>query len=244
MSYKDHFSGHASSYSKYRPVYPPKLFEFLNSIVSNHENAWDCATGSGQAAIALSPFFKQIYASDASAEQIKHAVRSGNIEYIVASAEHSTIPDNSMDLITVAQAAHWFNHEKAYEEITRVAKANSIIAIWTYGLCSINEKIDSLLLEYYNGIVGPYWPPERKYIDDKYETLPFPFEKIKTPQFKIENQWNWEDMKNYLMTWSATQRFIKDKGDDPIESIDSRMQVLWRDKLEVVWPIYLLVGRV
>ncbi len=58
MKFKDHFSGHAANYAKFRPNYPRQLFEYLVSIAPGRGRAWDCATGNGQAAVGLSAFFE------------------------------------------------------------------------------------------------------------------------------------------------------------------------------------------
>lgn len=103
---KDIFSKQANSYAKYRPLYPEELFDHILQFVTERNCVWDCATGNGQAAIALAPHFKQVIATDISEKQLSLAKRYENIQYQFAAAEHTNFPDNSFDLITVAQAYH------------------------------------------------------------------------------------------------------------------------------------------
>ena len=128
MEFKDYFSTQAKEYSKYRPKYPPELFEYLASLVKEHKTAWDSATGSGQAAIGLAPYFEKVIATDASESQIIHAHPHEKIEYRVASSEDSGIEDNSINLATVATAIHWIDTNKFYPEIRRVLKKGGVIA--------------------------------------------------------------------------------------------------------------------
>lgn len=244
MRFKDHFSRQSAAYAKARPKYPGKLFNYLSSLTAKHDLAWDCGTGSGQAAVGLSPYFKEIVATDASASQIAHAEKKENITYRVGPAENSGLKDRSADLITVAQALHWFDFKNFYSEVERIAREKAIIAAWTYGLFSVNTEIDSVIYRYYNEITGAYWPAERRYIEERYETIPFPFNRIDPPGFTIEATYSLEDLHQYLLTWSASQRYIQDKGADPFMLIAADLEKIWHGEKKVYWPIYLLVGRI
>ncbi len=156
MAFKDHFSGHAGEYAKYRPRYPPALFAKLAEVAPARELAWDCATGNGQAAVALAEVFARVIASDASAKQIENASRQANIEYKVETAEQSSLGAASIDLITVGHALHWFDLAKFYGEAQRVLKPNGIIAAWCYGQRMIAPDIDRVFNRYYRDVVGPY----------------------------------------------------------------------------------------
>jgi ubiquinone/menaquinone biosynthesis C-methylase UbiE len=188
--FKDLFSKQSKEYAISRPIYPKMLFEFLVSLVRYRKLAWDCATGNGQAALFLSEYFEQVIASYASKKQIENAQPRNNIRYEVFSAEKTNLEDNSIVLLTVAQALHWLDLDNFYKEVRRVMrkkdKASGIIAAWAYGLHSISPDIDKATHYLYEDILGGYWPTERKYIDNKYMDKPFPFQRISPPQFQIE----------------------------------------------------------
>jgi ubiquinone/menaquinone biosynthesis C-methylase UbiE len=118
--FKDLFSSNSKEYASSRPKYPRSLFEFLVGLVQHRNLAWDCATGNGQAAVVLSEYFEQVIASDASKEQIENSESRKNIRYEVFPAERTNIADSSVDLITIAQAIHWFDLDHFYKEAKRV----------------------------------------------------------------------------------------------------------------------------
>jgi SAM-dependent methyltransferase len=247
MNFKDHFSGHATDYARYRPDYPASLFEFLAGAVAQRELAWDCGTGSGQAALGLAPHFDRVIATDPSAEQIQNAARHEKISYAVAPAEQTLIPSGSVDLVTVAQAVHWFDMERFYREVRRVLKPEGRLAVWCYGLSRINPSIDRVVQHYYTNIVGPYWPPERRYIDEKYQTIPFPFAELAAPETYMKAEWDMNELIGYLHTWSATQRFQAKNAQDPLDIVRRLLAKTWGDpeqRRTVRWPVYLRIGKV
>ncbi|MDY6936719.1 MAG: class I SAM-dependent methyltransferase [Cyanobacteriota bacterium] len=229
MTFKDYFSTQAAAYSTYRSGYPNALFEYLASLCPQSNRAWDCATGNGQVARGLVPYFQTIIATDASSAQIENAIVHPQIYYRVEPAENTTIETDSIDLITVAQALHWFDIDRFYLEAKRVLKPRGVIAVWCYQLLSISEEIDSILEEYYHQIVGEYWLPERQLIEEQYRSIYFPFEEIQTPSFLMESLWSLDRILGYLETWSATQRFIQARNQNPIDLIRSRLTQAWGD---------------
>lgn len=244
--FKDHFSGHSADYAKYRPGYPEELFEWLASRVRVHDLAWDVGTGSGQAARGLARHFRRVIASDAAAPQIRNAAPHERITYKVMPAEHTDLADGGVDLVTVAQALHWFDFERFYAEANRVLKADGVIAAWTYGLTRVSAEVDAIVRRYYTEIVGPYWPPERKYVDQNYQTVPFPFAAIDAPPFALSVQWTLEDLLGYLGTWSATRRYVQAHGRDPLDVIRDPLGLAWggtESARLVTWPLSLRVGK-
>ncbi len=247
MEFKDHFSTHAKEYSRHRPKYPAELFAFLSSICSAHNTAWDCATGSGQAAIGLEPYFKEIIATDASASQIEHAQLHPKIKYRTALAENSGLSDGSADLITVATAIHWLNTSRFYPEVRRILRPNGVIAVWLYKDSEINEEIDTIVRNYSQNIIGKYWSDENKKAENFEHSIKFPFTKIAAPSFVLTENRTLKDYLNYLYTWSATQKYIKVKGKNPLELIAEDILKAWKDeniKREVKWKLLMKVGRV
>lgn len=243
---KDYFSGHSEIYATYRPVYPEALYQYIYSHLNGHEAAWDCATGNGQVASELAKHFRKVYATDISEKQLAQAPHTDNIFYTISKAETTSFPDNQFDLITVGQALHWFDLEKFYKEVNRIAKRNALLAVWGYELCKVNQDVDELFLDYYHNIVGPYWDEARKLVEDHYRSLPFPFEKIETPAFFIEVDWPQETFLGYLTTWSATQTYIKEKGINPVENLSSHLQKFWSpgEVRRVTFPMFMKLGRV
>jgi SAM-dependent methyltransferase len=247
MEFKDHFSGHADDYARYRPNYPAALFEFLAQAPPERELAWDAGTGNGQAALGLAPYFDRIIATDASAEQIRHAPAHKKIEYFAAPAERTGIPSRAVDLVTVAQALHWFRFEPFFAEVRRVLKPDGLLAIWCYGLSRINPEVDRVVHHYYMNVVGPYWPPERHYIDEKYRTVPFPLAELPAPEFTMKEEWDLNDLIGYLRTWSATREFQRKNQEDPLPMIRRALARAWGEpetRLAICWPIYLRLGKV
>jgi ubiquinone/menaquinone biosynthesis C-methylase UbiE len=242
---KDNFSKQADLYAKYRPTYPPELFEFIISQVREKDMAWDCATGNGQSAKALSPHFNKVYATDISQKQIDNAYQAENIFYSVQPAEQTIFLNNSFDLITVSQALHWFKFDEFYKEVNRVAKQGAIIAAWCYSLLRISKEIDAIIDAYHYKTMADYWDNERKYVDDEYRGIPFPFEKINTPSFQIEYKWSLEDLEGYLNTWSALQNYIAANNTNPVPALIKNIKRYWKQsQMSVHFPIHLLVGRI
>lgn len=244
MSKKDFFSGHAKLYATFRPTYPKELYEFIFEHVREFSTAWDCATGNGQVAQHLSQHFKKVLATDISPQQLDNAIKSDNIIYSVQPAENTDFPNQAFDLITVGQALHWFDLEKFYTEVKRVAKPDSLLAVWGYALCTVSPEIDTHFLHFYHHIVGPYWDSARKMVEEEYRTVSFPFLEIKTPTFKIQVTWTLEQFLGYLSTWSATQKYIKENGHDPLPDILEEIKPHWKDVLTVTFPVFLKLGRV
>ncbi len=245
MTFKDHFSGHANSYAKARPGYPAELFGWLASLCDERALAWDCATGSGQAASMLAKDFAAVIATDASAAQIENAVHAANITYRVAPAERSALESASVDLVTVAQALHWFDIDAFYAEVRRVLKPGGVIAAWGYHLTRVSAHIDRAIEMFDAEIIGPYWPPERRHIDARYGDLDFPFARIEAPELAMHLAWNRRQFLDYIGTWSAVQRYRQAKGHDPLVWLENEIAAYWRedDVRDVSWPIFFLAGR-
>lgn len=242
-SFKDHFSGHAASYAEARPTYPDDLFRYLADLSPALDCAWDCATGNGQAACALSNYFDRIVATDASEEQIRAARVNDRVEYRVAPAEASGLPSESVGLITVAQAMHWFDIEKFFEEAQRVLRPGGVLAFWCYGHCSVAPEVDGLLHDIYAS-VDDYWPPERDIVENEYRGIVSPLAEIEGPSYSMKIEWTVQQMLAYLRTWSASQAALRTTGNDPLAEFAMELEQQWGDQSRtVIWPITLRVGR-
>lgn len=246
--FQDHFSAVANQYADYRPRYPTALFDYLATLVEPGALVWDCACGTGQATVDLAARFTKVIATDASREQIASATRHRRVEYRVAPAERTGLEGSSVGLVTVAQALHWFDFEGFLAEVRRVLVPGGVLAAWAYGVNEIegDRAINDLVQEFYWRTVGPYWPPERKFVEDGYRTIPFPFCAIAPPAFRMEARWTLNQLIGYFSTWSATNRFIKATGLNPLDGLKASIEELWTDPESarlVVWPLSLRVGR-
>jgi SAM-dependent methyltransferase len=245
-TFKDYFSKQASEYARRRPHYPPELFQYLASVAPSNETAWDCGTDNGQAAVGLAPYFKRVIATDPSEDQLRNAFPHEKVEYRQARAEEPGIAPSSLDLITVAQAVHWFDIPKFFAEAKLALKPGGVIAVWCYTMCRISPELDLLADGFYFDTVGPYWPAERKLVDDEYRSLVFPFDEFKPPEFNIELSWDLGDLLGYLRTWSPTRRFIERNSYDPVDEVAPALATAWGDPNEqrpVRWPIHMRIGR-
>ncbi len=246
--FHDHFSQQASIYATYRPGYPEALFTWLATLTPARSCVWDCATGNGQAAASLARHFERVIATDASAAQIAATTPALQVEYRVATAETSGLPDHSMDMVTVAQALHWFDLPAFYTEVKRVAKPQGVVAAWSYGVIDVDHKTANPLIQaFYYDTVGAWWPAERRHVENGYRELPFPFEKIDAPPMAMTAQWPRAALCGYLRSWSATQRFVEKNGFDPVALLEDALEKTGITKdtsLAIRWPLTLLVGRI
>ncbi len=244
MEFKDYFSKVSEDYARFRPIYPPALFRYLASITPGHSLAWDCGTGSGQAARGLVDHFEEVIASDASSSQISKAVNHPRIHYRVMPAESTDLESDSVDVITVGQALHWFDIDAFYSEASRTLRPGGVLAVWAYGFVHSDEKIHDLLVEYFQKTVGEFWPPEREKIDFGYQSVHFPFAELESPNFSMTANWTLRQLKGYLGTWSASLRYKETKGVDPVTLVAGRLAEAWGDDhaRELTWPIHLRVG--
>ncbi len=244
MKPADHFTPVAQEYARYRPRYPDALFDFLATLVGAQARVWDCAAGSGQATAALAQRFAQVIATDISFAQLQQAPQHAHVHYYAARAEQSGLAAASVDLITIAQALHWFDFERFYDEVRRVLRPDGIIAAWSYGpLHTADAALNDVVQYYYREVVGPYWPPERQWIEERYRTIPFPFDPITVPQFTMIFDWSLDDLIGYLASWSATARYVKARGMNPLIDLRAQLQPRWGATRSVTWPLAMRVGR-
>lgn len=244
--FKDHFSTQSCDYSRYRPDYPPTLFDWLAAQSPATGLAWDVATGSGQAATALATRFKQVIATDGSSAQLASAVACPNVVYRCETAEHSSLADASVDLITVAQALHWFDHDAFYREVKRVLKPGGVLAAWAYAIASVDAPCDAVTHWFYEDITGPFWPPERRLVETGYRSIDFPFAEIAAPAMTLQKHWSLSEYLGYMSSWSAVARYRQQRGDDPMPLLEERLGAAWGDpqtRRIVSWPLALRAGR-
>jgi SAM-dependent methyltransferase len=241
---KDNFSSGSAQYALFRPVYPAALFEYLLTLVPGRKRAWDCGTGNGQVAGVLASAFEQVDATDISASQVANAFLHERISYSVQAAEKTSFPDHCFDLITVAQAIHWFDFDAFYREVHRTLRPGGVLAVIGYNLPRFGDAVDAVVDEFYRDIIAPYWDRERRYIDEGYQTIPFPFPDLAVPAFTIDVEWSFEQLTGYIGTWSAVKHYRREKGQDPVELVVDALRTSWglAEKSHGQFPILLRVA--
>jgi ubiquinone/menaquinone biosynthesis C-methylase UbiE len=243
-----HFEQSPADYKRHRPTYPDALFRHLASLLPTHDVAWDCGTGNGQAALPLARILRRVIATDASAAQLTAATPHPRVAYRVAPAEASGLDANSVDLITVAQALHWFDLGLFYPEVERVTKPGGVLAAWCYTLARITADVDRVIERFYGDVVGPYWPKERRHVESAYRDLPFPFPELPSPPpLAMALEWALDDLLGYVRTWSPVKIFADERGYDPVREIVPELEAAWgprKTRRTVRWPLHVRIGRV
>ena len=246
-TFKDHFSTDSAGYATFRPHYPAALIEYVASLAPSRRLLWDCATGNGQAAVPLAEEFERVFATDASAEQIKHATPHPRVTYEVGLSDVSGLDDASVDLVTVAQALHWLPHDRFFAEVRRVLVPGGVLAVWCYMKPTLGGgELETIFNRYYSGTCKPYWAPERLLVDSGYSTVEMPFVDLDTPRFAIDAHLSLSDFAGYVRTWSATKNLAKAIGRDPVIDLRDELSPHWGpiDTRVVSWPIRVRAGQV
>lgn len=247
MSFKDHFSTQAAGYARARPTYPPELFATLAALAPGKALAWDCGTGNGQAARGLAAHFERVVATEPSAAQLAQAVPHPRVTYQQSGETLTGVADTSVDLVTAAQAAHWFDRPAFYAEVRRVLRPGGVIALWSYGFCTITPAVDALVHKFYSQTVGPFWPPERVMVETGYRDFDFPFAEFSFPAVAMTHEWALDEFVEYLGTWSAVVRYRQANNVDPLLPLRVELAAAWGDapqKRRIVWPLVGRIGRV
>lgn len=245
--FKDHFSASSRDYARHRPRYPLALASYLARSAPARACVWDCGCGSGQLSVRLAEVFAHVVATDASAEQVAAAIPHPRIEYRRASAEASGLAAGSVDAVVAAQAAHWFDLPAFYGEVRRVARTDAILALVTYGQVTVDVSIDPLVRRFYREVLGPYWPPERRHVEEGYRTLDFPFPELTAPRLEMRARWMLAGFCGYLRTWSAVRRLERDRGSAAFDAFCAELARAWGEphrRRAIRWPLALRVGRI
>ncbi len=244
MTFADHFSTVAAQYANSRPRYPERLFSVLAARASRHQLVWDAGCGSGQASVGLAEYFTQVVATDPSAEQIAHADQRTNITYEVGGETNPSLADASVDLVTAAQAVHWFDRPAFYREVQRVLRPDGLLSVWSYEQTTIDPAVDAVVAPWYADTLGPYWPSERQLVEERYRGIGFPFPLQDVPALEMRLAWSRDQLLAYFATWSAVKRYREQAGRDPLDLILPKLVGVWphNEPREVRWPLTLLLG--
>ncbi len=244
--FKDYFSDASDAYRQFRPRYPEAMIAYLADIAPSRSLAWDCATGSGQAACLLARHFDTVIATDASAKQIKSATAADGVDYRVERAETSSLDARSVDLVTVAQALHWFDLPAFEQEVRRVGKPGAVLAAWTYPLLRSTPAIDAVIEHLYDGILGEYWTAERRMVQQGYHSVRLSYDTLEPPAFAMEDDWSLDRLLGYLSTWSAKRCYQARHGRDPVALVADDLAKAWGDRrssVRVSWALALKLWR-
>ena len=248
-AFKDLFSLQAADYARFRPVYPPELYAWLAAKAPARRLAVDVGTGNGQAAVALAAHFERVIGVEPSDGQRGNATPAAHVEYRPGTAEATGLDAASADLMTVAQAIHWFKHDAFFGEVRRVVRPQGLFAFWCYGLTTISPEIDAAVHVYYEDLLGPYWEPERKMVEEGYRNIAVPFTPIAPsamPPFAMQLSWTFEHLIGYLGTWSPRKRYLETHGHDALELTFPRLREAWGAARErpVRWPLSVRAFRI
>lgn len=248
--FKDHFSAVAGGYAAFRPRYGARLAADLAALCTRHRLAWDAGCGSGQLSALLPAHFETVVATDASADQIAAATPHPQIAYRAARAEASGLPEGSVDLITVAQAAHWFDLPAFYAECRRVAAPGAVLALISYENMNLPPALAPLFQHFYKDVLGPFWPADRLHVENGYADLPFPFDPLPLPPQQLEAEWDAAAVLGYIGTWSAVRGLLAAEGGGRLNAFRQQFTEVWDAavgpgrRLSLVWPVSVRVGRV
>jgi SAM-dependent methyltransferase len=223
------FSIKSDEYAAARPRYPRELFPAIVRLCPDTERAWDCGTGSGQAAVALAEWFSEVEATDVSAQQIANAVAHERVRYSVQPAEQTAFPKASFSLVTVAQALHWFDFRLFWPEVMRVLRPGGIFAAWTYTTPFVSEALDAIVAMRLSNVIKDFWAPQNQLAQDGYATVPFPFQELSAPKIDMQLNWTLAQFIAYLGTWSATRSCISARGPAFFETFKSELGAAWGD---------------
>ena len=245
MEFKDHFSARAVLSPNTARDIPMSFSPGYAGFVHRHELVWDCATGSGQAAVGLAKVFDRVIATDASEKQISMVAPHPSIEYRVATAYDSEIGDSSVDAVTVAQAIHWLDYDRFYSEARRVLRPGGLVAVWGYGDPILDDtRLHRIVHDYNRGTIESYWKPERDIILGGLRTIPFPFREVDPPSFTMEREWTLAELGGYMRTWSATAAFVEANGVDPVNDVELELAEHWEQGAvqHITWPLHVRAG--
>lgn len=243
------FDQGGEQYARYRPDYPPELATALAQLAPDRRLAVDVGCGNGQFTRQLGLHFDRVIGIDPSADQLAHAATDAKVDYRCAPAEALPLADGSASLITAAQAAHWFDLAPFYGEVRRIAAPGGVIALVSYGTCTLEPILDARFQLFHGMEMAPYWPPERHLVDTGYADIPFPFAPAPyaMPALSIRRSWTFDQLLGYVGTWSAVRRAREAGCQETLSDFANDLIALWGEPGQVrpiVWPIRIRAGLV
>jgi SAM-dependent methyltransferase len=246
MTFADHFSTQAADYARFRPRYPASLYDAIAAAAPGRALALDVGTGNGQAAVALAERFDRVVATDPSDAQIASAEPHARAEYRVAAAEDEVVEDGTVDVLTVAQALHWFDHPRFFATARRALRPGGVLVAWSYAFARCTPEVDAALYAFHDAHIEAYWPPDRAIVMRGYRDIELPFAPVDLGSFEMEADLSLDAYLGYLGTWSAVARYRKDRGEDPLPAWRAAVLPAWGDPQtarRVAWPLVVIAGR-
>lgn len=197
---KDFFGrvGQADAYAMYRPRYSTKVYDYIlerlrgaspDGASPRKELALDVCCGSGQVTVPLAAWFDSVLGVDQSLEQLRNAkaadlgASAGRIEYVAVSAYelHKVAAPGSVDLITIAQAAHWLDLDKFFAASAEVLRPGGVLAVMGYARAELDDpKAQQAFDHFYFNVLGAdrkpgepgcLWEVDRSLVDTGFAVL-------------------------------------------------------------------------
>ncbi|KAJ0040389.1 hypothetical protein Pint_27399 [Pistacia integerrima] len=254
------FDKQAKLYVDARPTYPSEWYSMLASHTTLHCLAWDVGTGNGQAAFGVAEHYEQVVATDVSEDQLENALPHPRVRYLhtplsLSDDELVTLigGENSVDLVTGAQAVHWFDLPKFYTIINRVLrKPGGVIAVWGYKGFEVSPTFNALMKKFYETTI-PYWNQNAQSLFDGYKDLPFPFESVglgfegQPLELDMPKELSLEGFLRMLRSWSAINSALEQGVDLLSESVVKEFEGVWGGShliRTVTYKAFMLVGKV
>jgi SAM-dependent methyltransferase len=239
------FDDVGAAYARFRPDYPPALVALLAGAAPRQHRALDVGCGNGQLTVALAESFTDVLGVDPSGSQLMHARTHPGVGYVCATAEELPVADHTADLVTAAQAAHWFDLPRFYAQVRRVLVPGGAVALVTYGRQELQGAVDHRFQQFYVEEIGPFWPPERALVDQGYRTLDFPFDELPTPPLEIRREFTLTELLGYVATWSAARRARNSGRGDLLQRFGTELAAVWGDPQTARtarWPVNVRLG--
>jgi SAM-dependent methyltransferase len=247
MSNATSFGRQSATYAKGRPGYPPKLYNWIVANSLETQTVWDVGCGSGQATCSLADYFKRVHATDISDAQVLAARPQTNIEYAVAEAHETGLPDDWADVITVATALHWFSEQNFWDEVARVGKPGGLFCAWTYQLPAGPVDVMRDFLTPVYELIDPYWAKGNRICMAGYdaENLNCPLNVIKTPELTADSLWTASQLADFAQSWSAHLRAREDGHEEPLKTLRDDFLARYGDEeIFIYLPLSLFAARI
>ncbi|MEL6111288.1 MAG: class I SAM-dependent methyltransferase [Pseudomonadota bacterium] len=241
------FGAQAANYASARPTYPAVLFDWIAGQLAHKRRVWDVATGSGQAALALTQHFDHVHASDIDADQLAVATAHPKITYHHGPAHQSGLASQSVDAITVATGLHWFEFDLFWPEVSRVAAPDALFAAWTYQLPVGDPDLNMYLLDPIMSVIDPYWSARNRQSWQGYNPswTGMPFARVAVPAFSCALEWTPRQVLSFVKTWSAYIHAVDDGHRDRLAAIEeTALATLCDTPSDLEMPLHLVAAKV
>lgn len=152
------FSGRELDYEKFRTPYAQCLADFLSSEIqiSDKDIIADIGSGTGLLSMLLLNLGARVFGVEPNKQMRllgeKNLGHYRNFISIAGSAEHTNLPDHSVNIISAGNAFHWFDPLGARQEFKRILKPNSLVLL----IRSDWKQVSMPHMQTYDKIIGRY----------------------------------------------------------------------------------------